>query len=224
MADRYKHLREKAVQLRREEQLTLTEIVERLKLPKTTIYGWIRHIPIERTSRQTEAQQRGTATMQKIYAARREDAYQVGWEQAPELLSDPLLRDFVVLYIAEGYKRSRNQVAIGNADASVMQLAYIFFQKYGNLERKLEFLVQIHIDHDEADIQTYWATILGIKPEQIKIVRKSNSGQLKGRRFRSEHGVMTIRLNDTYFRAKLQAWIDYLQQSWRQNWLDLENE
>ena len=46
--------------------------------------------------------------------------------------------------------------------------------------------------------------------------RKSNSGQLKGRNWRSRHGVLTVCANDTYLRARLQAWIDCVQAAWLQ--------
>jgi hypothetical protein len=58
MAHRYDHIREKAVSLRTEQHLTLDEIVERLSLPKTTIYHWIKDIPIPTTEKQTAAQRR----------------------------------------------------------------------------------------------------------------------------------------------------------------------
>lgn len=45
------HLKLKAHALR-ERGLTLDEITQRLQLPRTTVYSWIRHLPIERTRRQ----------------------------------------------------------------------------------------------------------------------------------------------------------------------------
>jgi hypothetical protein len=55
---------------------------------------------------------------------------------------------------------------------------------------------------------------MGMTPEMVVIIRKSNSGQLNGRKFRSEWGVFTIRANDTYFMAKIYAWLDYLKKQW----------
>ncbi len=72
------HLREKAIRLRTDQHMTLEQIVERLQLPKTTIYGWIRHLPIPRTNKQNEAQRKGTQSMQAKYKAQRDAAYQQG--------------------------------------------------------------------------------------------------------------------------------------------------
>jgi hypothetical protein len=47
----YAHLRDKAVELRSKHQMTLSEIVERLQLPKTIVYYWVKDIPVERKRR-----------------------------------------------------------------------------------------------------------------------------------------------------------------------------
>jgi transcriptional regulator with XRE-family HTH domain len=62
----------------------------------------------------------------------------------------------------------------------------------------------------------YWVRgTLGVEPSTIKLQRKSNSGQLKGRTWRSKHGVLQVRMGDTSFRARLQAWIDHVRAEWR---------
>jgi transcriptional regulator with XRE-family HTH domain len=42
------YIREKARELRRKKQLTIDELAERLALPRTTIYYWVRDLPIDR--------------------------------------------------------------------------------------------------------------------------------------------------------------------------------
>src|SRR5512145_1351785 len=110
MAHRYDHLRDKAIKMRTEQNYTLEEIMECLALPKTTVYYWIKDLPIPWTNKQSEAQRKGTAANQAKCAALRDQAYQRGLAEAPELLQDMTFRDFVVLYMAEGYKRNRNVV------------------------------------------------------------------------------------------------------------------
>ena len=48
----------------------------------------------------------------------------------------------------------------------------------------------------------------------IRMQRKSNSGQLPGRTWRSRYGVMSMTASDTLFRARLGAWMDCLRASW----------
>ncbi len=215
MASKYAHLRAKARELR-QKGYTLTDIIDMLKMPRSTIYGWIQDIEVEiqKTEHRTEAQKAGTKAMQEKFAALRDQAYQQGMAEAPELLKDYSFRDFVVLYLAEGSKKHRNQVAIANSDVTVMKLAYAWLVRYGKDASKLDYYVQMHIDHDEDEVKQYWAYALNIDPTKIKTMRKSNSGQLKGRKFNSQYGVLSIQLGDTYLRARLEAWMDYLRKQW----------
>jgi hypothetical protein len=52
----------------------------------------------------------------------REQAYEEGRAGFHLLAVDPTFRDFVCMYMSEGYKRSRNTVAICNSDPRVVQL------------------------------------------------------------------------------------------------------
>ena len=90
--------------------------------------------------------------MKKKYANLRDEAYAEMWEQAPELLKDYNLYAFVCMYIGEGFKRTRNEVAMCNSDAAVMRLSYKWIMKLKHPDRSLEFKVQIHADHDEDEI------------------------------------------------------------------------
>jgi transcriptional regulator with XRE-family HTH domain len=186
MAHKLDHLREKAVMLRTQKNMTLDEIVERLSLPKTTVYYWIKDIPIPRTEKQTAAQQRRADETRVRYAALRDAAYQQGWDEAPELLQDPSFRDFVVLYMAEGYKRGKNVVSFVNSDPQILALGYRWIKELS--KRKLRFQLQCHIDHDENELKRYWSELLAIDALDIKTIRKSNSGKLSGRQFRSFTG------------------------------------
>jgi hypothetical protein len=212
MAHRYDHLREKAISLRTQQQMTLEAIVERLKLPKTTVYYWIKDIPIPYTEKQTEAQRRRANRVRTKYADLREEAYRQGFAEAPELLKDPSFRDFVVLYMAEGYKRNRNAVSIANSDSAIVKLGHFWISQL--TKNKIGFELQSHIDHDDDVLKYYWANLLGIQPGSIKVIRKSNSGQLSGRQFRSVYGVFTVRVSDTNLRARLQAWMDIVKAQW----------
>jgi hypothetical protein len=121
------YIREKARSLRSQHKLTIDELAERLALPRSTIYHWVRDIPVPRSGPgggwPTSAQKRGTIAMQRKYRLIRESAYREGLESFEELASDTSFRDFVCLYIAEGYKRSRNTVAICNSDPAVLDLS-----------------------------------------------------------------------------------------------------
>jgi hypothetical protein len=213
------YIREKARRMRSERHMPLTEIAERLAIPKTTVWYWIKDIEIPRpapnslmTPRRASARRRGNKAMRAKYKALRDAAYREGWDEFPVLIQEPTFRDFLCLYIAEGYKRNRNTVAIGNSDPRVLRVADHWIRRF--TRRKILYSVQYHADQDPEALREFWSVSLGFDESQFRYQRKSNSGQLNGRTWRSRWGVLTITTNDTLFRARLQGWLDRLQSGW----------
>jgi hypothetical protein len=151
--------------------------------------------------------------MQAMYRRLREDAYARGLAEYDELMRLPTFRDFVVLYIAEGYKRDRNRVQIANSDDRVIAMAASWLTSL--TPKRIEYSVQYHADQDLDELRAFWGNVLGIDGSTITLLPKSNSGQLNGRRWRCAHGVLSARVSDTQLRARLQAWIDRIRQDWR---------
>jgi transposase-like protein len=209
------YLREKALQMRREKGLTVDELAERLALSRSTIYYWVRDIPIERKPGRgfaTKAQRLGTRAMQKKYERRRELAYNAGRHSFHAHAADPTFRDFVSMYIGEGYKRSRNKVSLGNSDPQVVELATHWITKF--TRNTVAYSLQYHADQDLEMLRGFWGNRLGVEPDAIRLQRKSNSNQLTGRTWRSKFGVLTVSVGDTQLRARIQGWIDEMQRSW----------
>lgn len=209
--NKYKHLKEAALKWRAE-GLALDDIAHRLSLNRTTVYYWIKGIEIPRTKKQSDAMQRRAQAHVQKYADKRQMAYEEGVIQADDLFQEHGFRDFIVIYLTEGYRRSRNQVAVCNSNVNIIKLAYMWIKKLA--KNKLGYSLQCHVDNDEEELKIYWANHLGIEKEKIKVIRKSNSGELSGRNWRSTHGVFSVRANDTYLRSKIQAWMDLLQKEW----------
>jgi transposase-like protein len=205
------YVREKARELRVERRLSIVEIAERLGLPKTTIFYWVRDIPLGRPRH--ESPHAGARAMQRKFRLLREQAYEDGLQSFQTLSAiDPSFRDFVCMYIGEGFKRNRNRVSIGNSDPRVVMLATRWLRALSR--NKVRFSVQYHADQDLRKLTEFWASTLGIDPHDIRMQRKSNSGRLGGRNWRSRHGVLTVTTCDTLLRARLQAWMDYVQSEW----------
>ena len=209
------YLRDKARRMRLEQRLSLDEIVERLALPRTTVFSWVKDIPLQRprSDYATPARERAWAAQSERYRLKREAAYARGVEEYRELAIQPTFLDFVVLYIAEGSKRSRNTVAICNSEPAVMQLSARWLR--GLTDRPLRFSIQYHADQDLDELRRFWSETLLFEPAHLKIQRKSNSSQLAGRSWRSVHGVLTIAAADTMLRSRLQAWMDLTKARWQ---------
>jgi transcriptional regulator with XRE-family HTH domain len=206
------YLRERARELRTTKHLSLNEIAERLALPKTTVYYWIKDLPLGRGRRWSIGQRKGNRAMRKKWRLLREAAYARGVAEYDELIKLPTFRDFVVLYIAEGYKRCRNVVSIGNSDDHVVAVAASWCAALSS--KRVVYYLQYHADQDLDELRAHWGAVLGVDGSLIRFQRKSNSGQLKGRRWRSRYGVLTVVVHDTYLRSRLQAWIDRVRQDW----------
>jgi transcriptional regulator with XRE-family HTH domain len=211
------YIREKAREMRTERRFTLDQIAERLALPRSTIYYWIRDLPVPHevthSDKRQAARRRASRAIQRRYRLLREEAYRQGEESFDELARDPTFRDFVALYIAEGCKRNRNRVSICNSDPAVLQLATRWIRR---LTRKPPvFSIQYHADQDLGDLCHFWSEALDVEAAKIRFQRKSNSNQLTGRTWRSRHGVLTVCVGDTLLRARLQGWMDQIRKSWQ---------
>ena len=211
------YLREKARALRTERKLTIDELADRLALSRSTVYYWVRDLPIPGSASgggwPRGAQRKGSDAMQRKYRLLREAAYAQGVSEYEALARDPTFRDFVCLYIAEGYKRDRNVVDVCNSDPAVVQLVARWIRRLST--RVPEVSIQYHVDQDLVGLRVFWADELGVAAESIRTQRKSNSNQLTGRIWRSRYGVLKIRVGDTSLRCRLQAWMDLLRSEWQ---------
>ena len=206
------YVREKARELRLEKHLSVDEIAARLSLSKSTVYHWVWDIPLGRPPRANAGQRKGTRNMERKYALRRAVAYLQGRIEFQDLLTEPTFRDFVCLYMAEGYKRCRNTVRVCNSDPAIVALCARWLRRFAR--NPIRYSIQYHADQDLKELQQFWARRLGVRPEEVILIRKSNSGRLRGRVWRSKYGVLSITASDTLLRARLEAWMQSLQEQW----------
>jgi transcriptional regulator with XRE-family HTH domain len=215
-------LREAAARLRATQGLSLDEIAERLSISRSTVYYWVKETPITcandalrlpHTDKQKANQRAATTASQEKWAARRLEAYNSTYDVAPQLLADLDIRDFVVLYLAEGYRKNRNTVGISNSNPRIMTFAHRCMRRLAT-NPHFYYSFQFHADQNPEQLKCFWASCLGIDSGRIKPIPKTNSGHLKGRLFNCEYGVFQIQVGDTTLRAQLQALMDVVQEQW----------
>jgi hypothetical protein len=183
--------------------MTLDELVERLVLPRTTIYEWIKDLPLGKP-RSTAGQAKGVAAMQAKYQRLREEAYALGAAEFETLAADPTFRDFVVLYIAEGGKRNRNRVQICNSDPRVVTLSARWMATLTT--KPLTYSIQYHADQDLRPVSCPLLDLRCITIVAPSIPRSRPHCDRSSSTWRSELGVLTVTLHDTALRSRLQAW------------------
>ena len=152
-------LRQKVRAIRLEEQLTIDQIAARLGLSRSTIYHWVRDTPIAASGSggawPDAARRKGNKVMQSKYRALREAAYREGLRSYDRLAArGPNFRDFVCLYIAEGYKRDRNIVSICNSDPAVIRICNAWILRLTGYP--LEYRVQHHADQRPSELIRFW--------------------------------------------------------------------
>lgn len=148
------YLRDRARALRVERRMTIDELAEQLALSRTTIYVWVRDLPLDRSPNWSKGQRRGARAMQEKYKRLREEAYQLGAAEYEHLMEAPTFRDFVALYVAEGYKRNRNTVAFANSDSRMVALATGWL--YRLTPKACHFGLQYHADQDPKKLCAHW--------------------------------------------------------------------
>ena len=205
------YIREKALELRHAGMM-LDEITERLALPRTTVFHWIKDVPIPETEKRSAARLRASAANSARAAAIRDAAYREGLASFEVMTELDGFRDFVCMYIGEGFKRTRHVVSVANSDPAVVQLANLWIRRL--TRNSVRYAVQFHADQDLDELRDFWSRLLGVKPDRVELQRKSNSNQLTGRTWRSEHGVLTVATGDTILRARLQGWMERCKESW----------
>ncbi len=241
-----RYLRQMARSLRVEQELTVDELAARLSLPRSTIYYWVRDLPLRGGARDgTPGQapgERGTGrgvstseqadeaggqkcepgriprrpgedTPRKISRARSDAAYEEGLASFEELSAQPTFRDFICIYLVQGDQRDRTRVALTNSDPAVMRLASRWIRRL--TDRALMLSLQYGPGQSLRELRHFWSETTGAEPRAIRVrgsaEGKSDEQPVPG----APHGVLTVTVEDTLLRARLQGWMHRARESWR---------
>jgi hypothetical protein len=211
--NKYDHLKEKAIKLR-ENGYSLPDICKRLNKGKSTVHYWIKNTTIKKMNiflKRTAFKvkkcciEAGKASRRK-YAKVHEEYKNVAlklWEE--ELKNNNDFKLFLIYYACEGDRKTKWAVGLCNSDPSLIQYCLLWFKKLNVRNKPILYNVQLHIDQDEKEIKNYWINLLNIN--EIKTIRKSNSGKMSGRNWNSKYGVLSVRFYDAYIKTMIDAWI-----------------
>jgi excisionase family DNA binding protein len=211
-----RHLRDIARLLRVERQLTVDQLAKRLALPRSTVYYWVRDLPLRASRSGVEAGgEPGARPDAASDAPSRtgESAYEEGLRSYDELVAQPTFRDFVCVYIVEGYKRDRRRVALANADPTVMRLAHRWIWRL--TDKSPSLAVHCSAEQSSSELRRFWSETIGEETAAIR-ARRTGDGELLHRWSPLPvHGVLAVTVDDSQLRARLQAWMCRTRESWR---------
>jgi transposase-like protein len=204
-----RYLRQMARSLRVEQQLTVDQLAARMTLPRSTIYYWVRDLPL-RDGARGGTHREAPAKVSRVLS---EAAYEEGLANFEELSAQPTFRDFVCIYLVQGEHRDRTRVALTNSDPAVMCLVSRWLRR---LTDQAPFLsLRYGTGQSPKELRRFWGETTGTAPRAIR-ARGHSEGVLGEQLVPSpSHGLLTIGVDDALLRARLQGWMHRARESWR---------
>lgn len=207
--------REKAVELRLKEQLGYGEIAKRLGVPKSTLSYWLKDLPLSKQrvlELRQKAWSRGEASRElfrQTMRRKREDGEARIYREKTRLfrkVSDQTL--FVaglMLYLAEGEKKTRYTVSIANTDPFIIRFFVWWAQRFLKVPKK-KMRAQLHL-YENMNIafeRRFWLRQLGFRPpqlhkDQVRPLRPGSFSYSEGYR----HGTCQLRMGGVKEKTEL---------------------
>lgn len=207
-------LRSKAEDLRRK-GYTLNDIAGRLCVPKSTAYGWIREVPverpnafIERTRRNNKAAARKAAqALRRKYALIHDEHRRLAEKEWNESLrNNERFKLFLMLYLTEGKRRCRGTVGFCNTNPDLILFGADCLQWLNADRHKITYSLLLRDNMDESRIVDFWRRLL--ETDRITVYTRGGGGRLQGRNRCASRGIMTVLVNDSYLKTRIETWIE----------------
>lgn len=204
-----------ALQMKKD-NLSTKEISKKMNRPVGTIKRWLAPYGLKASSEVIKAKAlKASLKMQENYALKRSEAYNKAKETVAVDLKDKFLRDFVNIYIGEGNKRDRAKVSIVNSDAQIILLSLYVMQKYFlKNDKQINLEVRYYKENDnELELLEYWKNL--VNDENVKFTTYIQpTVKAEGHNNSNKYGLVTVTINDTYAKQKLNAYMDNLKEEW----------
>lgn len=173
-----KELRERAVRLRVEKHMSYSEIRKQLGVSKSTLSLWLREYPLSEKrilelrragwSKGEASRERYRNTMREKRELEKRACYEAQKQRLQRLTKDSLYVAGLMLYAAEGEKKSRYRVALSNTDAQLIRFHIQWLTKHFEVTRS-DLRVQLHL-YENMDIkkeEQYWLEVAGLERNQL---------------------------------------------------------
>ncbi len=200
-------LREKALQLRIEEELSYSAIQKKLNVSRSTLSYWLRGYPLDEKKilelrqkgweKGEVARERYRCTMRKKKEAKILMVYEQQRRSLRYLSKETLFVAGLMLYLGEGSKTDPNKIALANTDVKIITFFIKWLEDF-LMVRRTDIKIWLHLypNMDIKEEKQYWQDKLDFSSEQfykpyISKLRKASFIYRESYR----HGTCTIMVN-----------------------------
>jgi transcriptional regulator with XRE-family HTH domain len=170
--------REKAIELRLKHKLGYGAIAKQVKVSKSTLSRWLEDLPLtddrvlelrrEAWGRGEAKRERFRKTMRAKRDKREHEIYLTQKKKLSHISEQSLFISGLMLYAAEGDKKSRAEIAFSNTDSAMVLFFARWLEKFLDIEQS-RLRIQLHL-YENMDVraeESYWKKQLGMSQSQL---------------------------------------------------------
>lgn len=171
-------LREQAIKLRTEKNLSYGEIRKRMGVSKSTLSYWLKEFPLSEKrilelrhqgwKKGEASRERFRNTMRKRQELKRQEVYKKYQKRLDKISKDAFFVAGLMLYLAEGGKTNYAQITLTNTDPKIIKFFVQWLIDFFDVAKK-EMKAELHL-YENMDIkkeQKFWQKELGFRKNQF---------------------------------------------------------
>lgn len=208
--------RDKAIELRMKGK-SYNEISRSLKVPKSTLSGWLSSLRWSENIKQVlrnQAQKRSTIRIIALNKVRGEHLRKVYREARSEALQDfndlkyhPMFLAALMIYWGEGDRVTKDKVRVSNADPKMIKLFMLFLRDICQIPvEKIRLNLFIYSDLDDMECRRFWSERIGLGQSAFT---KSILLPSRHKTKRVRYGMCNITVSSSYLKAKVMEWLRF---------------
>lgn len=171
-------LREKAIKLRLDEELSYSAIQKRLGVPKSTLSYWLKDFPLSEEKilelrrkgweRGEASRERFRATMRKKREERERVLYEAWRKRFTGLSEDSYFAAGLMLYLAEGSKTAPATIGLANTDPRIIKFFVKWLENFLKVqEDTIKFQLHLYENMDIEKEELFWRNELAVEKRQF---------------------------------------------------------
>jgi len=212
-------IKSKALLLRKQGK-SYNEINDLLKIPKSTLSGWLKNYPLSEKVKQDNIQKVKLIWAKNIiqFNKRRSEKYQKETlrileeyaETVPSITRRDLFFIGLALFWAEGGKKEKWVVQFCNSDPLIIKVMMQFFRKICKVPaKKFTFRIHLHPNISKKIATKFWSQIAQLPITHFRKPQTQISQASKHKRpvHQLPYGTLHIRIGGAHLNKKIKGWL-----------------